>query len=152
LPSIGNYRLTIEQNGIINLYDTQNKSLYLINQTGFNKVNTLKNIISWQWVNSSELFYNNDWEIHRFNITNNRDDLITRLGENIVKVILNQTNNYLIFSSDTNLNALDLKSGAITNLLSTDRISDPWLDEKNDLIYFSARVNGQEGIYKIITQ
>ncbi|MHB8903728.1 MAG: PEGA domain-containing protein [Patescibacteria group bacterium] len=152
LPSVGKYRLSLEQSGTINLYDSQNKTLYLINQEKFNEVSTLKNIISWQWINSEELFYNNDWEIHHFNLTNNRDDLITRLGENITKVIFNQTNNYLIFSGDKKLNALDLKSGAITDLLSADKISDPWLDEKNDLIYFSAKINGQAGIYKIIAQ
>jgi hypothetical protein len=151
LPSVAKYHLSLEQ-GVINLYDSQNRTLYLINQGEFNKVNTLKNIISWQWINSEELFYNNDWEIHRFNRTNNRDDLITRLGKNITKVIFNQKNNYLIFSSDKELNALDLKSGAITNLLSTDKINDAWLDEKNDLIYFSATINNQAGIYKIITQ
>jgi len=152
LPSVATYQLSLEQDGIINLYDLQNKTLYLINRAKFNEVNTLKNIISWQWVNSDELFYNNDWEIHRYYLSSNSDDLITRLGENITKVIYNQKNNYLIFSSDKKLNALDLKSGAITNLLSADRISDPWLDERNDLIYFSAKINGQEGIYKMITQ
>ena len=152
LPSIGTYRLSLEQSGIINLYDNQNKTLYLIKQDKFSDSATLKNIISWQWINSEELFYNNNWEIHRFNLANKRDDLITRLGENITKVILNQANNYLIFSSDKKLNAMDLKSGAITNLLSADRISDPWIDEKNDLIYFSATVDGQDGIYKMITQ
>jgi len=152
LPTIGTYKLSLEQKGIINLYDTQNKTLYLIKQDKFGDSATLKNILSWQWINSEELFYNNDWEIHRFNLANKHDDLITRLGENINKVILNQANNYLIFSSDKKLNAMDLKSGAITNLLSADRVSDPWIDEKNDLIYFSATVGGQDGIYKIITQ
>ena len=151
LPSIAKYHLSLEQ-GVINLYDSQNKTLYLINQEKFNEVNVLKNIISWQWVNSEELFYNNDWEIHHFNKTNSQDNLITRLGKNITKVISNQKNNYLVFSSDKELNALDLKSGAITNLLNTDKISDVWLDEKNDLIYFSATINKQEGVYKIITQ
>lgn len=151
LPSVAKYRLSLEQ-GIINLYDSQNKTLYLISQNKFNEVNTLKNIISWQWVNSEELFYNNDWEIHHFNRTNNRDDLITRLGKNITKVIFNQKNNYLIFSSEKELNALDLKSGAITNLLNTGEIGDAWLDERNDLIYFSATINNQVGVYKIITQ
>lgn len=152
LPSVGSYRLILEQTGIINLYDTKNKTLYLINQIKFNEVNILKNVISWQWINSEELFYNNDWEIHRFNLTTNHDDLITRLGENIIKVIWNQNNNYLIFSSDKKLNGLDLKSGAITNLLNAEKINDVWLDEKNNLIYFSAKINGQEGIYKMIAQ
>ena len=152
LPSIGTYNLSFEQAGIINLYDIQNKTLYLINRTKFNTVAILKNIISWQWINSQELFYNNDWEIHRINLSNNHDSLITRLGENITKVIYNQKNNYLIFSGDKKLNALDLKSGAITNLLNAEKINDTWLDEKNDLIYFSAKINGQDGIYKMITQ
>lgn len=152
LPSVGAYRLKIDQANIIDLYDTQNQTLYLINQDQFSKTTILKNVVSWQWINGQELFYNNGWEIHRFNLANSRDDLITRLGENITKLIFNRTNNYLIFSSDKKLNALDLKSGAGTDLFSAERISDPWLDEKNDLIYFSAKINGQEGVYKIIAQ
>jgi hypothetical protein len=152
LPSVASYKIFLEKNGVITLYDKQNKTLYLISQEKFAEVDTLKNIINWQWINDTEFFYNNDWEIHRFNLINNRDDLITRLGENITKVIINQTNNYIVFSTDNKLNALDLKSGSITNLLTTEKINDPWLDEKNDLIYFSAKINGQEGIYKMITQ
>lgn len=152
LPSVASYKIFLEKDGVITLYDKQNKTLYLISQEKFAEVDTLKNIINWQWINDTEFFYNNDWEIHRFNLLNNRDDLITRLGENITKVIINQKNNYIVFSTDNKLNALDLKSGSITNLLTTEKINDPWLDEKNDLIYFSAKINGQEGIYKMITQ
>ena len=152
LPSVGNYHLSLEQNGIINLYDTKNKTLYLIKEDKFNEVRTLKNVVSWQWINSQEFFYNNSWEIHHFNLTSNQDDLITRLGEIITKVIWNQSNNYLIFSTDKKINAIDLKSGASTNLLTADKINDTWLDEKNNLIYFSAKIGEQDRVYKMITQ
>lgn len=152
LPSVGTYHISLEQNGVINLFDTQNKTLYLISREQFSKLNILKNVVSWQWINTEELFYNNDWEIHYFNRSNNQDNLITRIGETISKIIWNQTNNYLIFSSEKKLNVIDLKSGAITNLLNVDKMKDLWLDEKNDVIYFSAITNNQPGIFKIITQ
>lgn len=153
LPSSGNYHFVYDHRPTLSLFDNKNKTLYLLEPGKLSLADeSLKNIISWQWINDQELFYNNPWEIYYFDLRTRRSYLVTRVSEAITKILWHKTNNYLVFSGATSLNVLDFKTGIITKLVEAKKIMNPVLDEKNDLLYFWADLNSQPGIYKILLQ
>lgn len=153
LPSNGNYYFVYDHRPTLSLFDEKNKTLYLLEPNKLSLADeTLKNVISWQWINDQELFYNNPWEIYYFDLKTRRSYLVTRVSEAITKIIWHKTNNYLIFSGATSLNVLDFKTEIITKLIEAKKIMNPVLDEKNNLLYFWAEINSQPGVYKILLQ
>jgi len=153
LPTVGQYRFVFDGQATLSLYDEKNKTLYLINPANLSADPiTLKNTISWQWLNNGQLLYSNPWEIYLFDLKTNQVNLITRVSEEITKIIWHPDNNYLVFSTAQSLKTVDLKNGIIINLLSTEKIVNPVLDEKNDYLYFWAKIKGQAGIYKMLLQ
>ncbi len=153
LPTSGHYRFTEKVGDYLSIYDDQNKTLYLFDQKKLtNGPMTIMNINSWALYNSQALIYTNNFEIYIFNFSNSRSDLITRRSEKINDIIWNSEGNYLIFSGDDTLNVFDFKNRNTTLLLKAEKINSPALDVKNDNLYFWAKINGQEGIYKMIMQ
>lgn len=153
LPSDGNYRFIYDHRSTLSLFDDKNKTLYLLEPGKLNLADdSLKNVISWQWINDQELFYNNQWEIYYFDLKTRRSYLVTRVSEAITKILWHKTNNYLVFSGANSLSVLDFKTGIITKLIEAKKIMNPVLDEKNNLLYFWADINSQPGIYKILLQ
>jgi hypothetical protein len=153
LPNVGLYQFVPDKQKFLSLYDSKNKTLYLFNPSDLKNSNeTIKNIISWQWPSPEQLIYNNAWEIYSFDVRQNRAALITRVSEEITKIIWHQGSEYLIFSTAKSLNIVDLKNGTITTIFRAAKIADLALDEKNDLLYFWADINNQKGIYKILLQ
>jgi len=153
LPAVGQYEFRHDGAKSLVLYDNQNKTLYLLNPdnlTGGGQ--TIKDIISWQWLDENTLLYNNTWEIYRFDLKTGNSDLLTRVGEEIKKIIWNGDKNYLIFSTANSLNALDIKMSAATKIFQAEKITGASLDEKNDIIYFWAKIGAAAGVYKMILQ
>lgn len=150
LPSVGHYRFIPEGQNYLSLYDDQNKTLYLVDPNDLpNGLKTIKNIVSWQWLDSTTLVYHNNWEIYIFDLRQKDPGLLTRVGEEISRIIWNKDSDYLIFSTSDSLNALDLKIGTITKILKTEQIYSPVLDDKNDTLYFWAKIGQSEGIYSL---
>ena len=153
LPSVGKYEFHHENRPSLVLFDSLNKTLYIINpdniQTG---AKAIKNVIDWQWVDDNTLLYSNNWEIYRFNLKSGNSDLLTRVGEEITGLVWNGEKEYLIFSTADSLNALDMKMNAATKIYQADKISGPVLDEKNGLLYFWAKQGQEAGAYEIILQ
>lgn len=153
LPAVGQYEFSHDGTKSLTLYDSQNKTLYLLNPDNITSgIQTIKNAVSWQWQDDNTLFYSNSWEIYRFNLKTGSSDLLTRVGEEITKIIWNGDSGYLIFSTGNSLNALDMKINAATKIYQTDKIAGATLDTKNNLLYFWAHSGEQEGVYKIILQ
>ncbi|HBA36333.1 TPA: hypothetical protein DCZ15_00500 [Candidatus Falkowbacteria bacterium] len=152
LPGVGTYRFVTDGRNRLALYDDQNSTLYLINPNDLGDTITIKNVISWQWLDEESLLYNNAWEIYFLNLNQKNASLITRVGEEIKKIIWNKNQKYLIFSSAGSLNALDLQTGTITTILQTKEIASPVLDDENDLLYFWAQIGQQAGIYQLLLQ
>ena len=151
LPSNGHYIFIDDITSRIAVYDDQNKTLYLFDAANLNAGPILiSNIKSWAVVNNQSLIYANDYEIYIFNLLNSRSDLITRRSEQIEKIIWNASGNYLLFSGPTTLNVLDFKNQNTTLLFRAEKIISPVLDEKNDNLYFWAKVGQQEGVYKML--
>ncbi len=153
LPTSGHYTFARDIPNYLSVYDDQNKTLYLFNETALGSGPTvIRNIKNWAVLNNNSLIYTNDFEIYIFNFANSRIDLVTRRSEIINKIIWNASGNYLIFSSPTTLNVLDFKNRNATLLFRAEKISSPLLDEKNDNLYFWAKIGQQEGIYKMLMQ
>lgn len=153
LPGIGHYQFIPDKRPTLVLYDDQNRTLYLLPPSNLDKgALILKNIISWQWLNDEQLLYNNPWEIYLFDLRTNRSTLITRVSEEISKILWHPGGNYLVFSTKQNLQAVDLKNGTITDLLRAEKIGFSILDDKNNLLYFWGKIKETEGIYKILLQ
>ena len=153
LPSVGDYQFNYDNRKNLSLYDTKNKTLYLIDSgSPQNSEKIIKNVTSWQWLNDEQLLYSNNWEIYLFNLKQNQSILITRVSEEIETILWHSGNDYLIFSTATSLNAADLKNGTITTILKTEKITSPLLDEKEGALYFYAQIGQQEGIYKLLLQ
>lgn len=153
LPTSGRYSFVSEISSRLAIIDSQNKTLYLYNIDDLTAGPiVIRNIKNWA-VNSDEsLIYTNDFEIYIFNLSNSRVDLVTRRSEEISNIIWNATGNYLIFSTQETLNVLDFKNRTATLLFRAEKINSPVLDEKNDNLYFWARVGQQEGMYKMLMQ
>jgi len=152
LPSSGHYVFVNDIPNYLAVYDDQNKTLYLFNEDNLNNGPTvIRNIKNWA-ANDNYLVYTNDFEIYIFNLSNSRVDLVTRRSEEIDKIIWNTAGNYLIFSGPTTLNVLDFKNGNATLLFRAEKILSPVFDEKNNTLYFWAKIGEQSGVYKILLQ
>lgn len=153
LPAVGQYEFHHDNTASLDLYDSQNRTLYITNPNNIQSgTQTINNVISWQWVDTDTLLYNNTWEIYRFSRKTGSSDLLTRVGEEITKLIWNNDGGYLIFSTANSLNALDMKMNAATKIFQADKISGVSIDEKNNLIYFWAKRGQESGIYKMVLQ
>ena len=153
LPAVGRYEFRRDGMKTLSLYDNQNKTLYLLDPDNItNSIQTIKNVVSWQWTDEDNLIYNNTWEIYSFNLKTGTSDLLTRVGEEIRELIWNGENDYLIFSTANSLNALDMKMNAATKIFQTDKLSGATLDMKDDILYFWARQGDAAGAYKMILQ
>jgi hypothetical protein len=153
LPPSGDYTFQTDNPSFISLYDRRNQTLYLIDPDvtdRFEKI--IPDIITWQWINDNQLIYHNRWEIFWLDISQAKADLIVRLGKEITKILGNNKKNYLVFSTPDSLGTLDLKNDYLTTVLHADRIDAAELDKKTGTIYFNGRVDGQEGIYKLILE
>ncbi|MFA5753843.1 MAG: PEGA domain-containing protein [Patescibacteria group bacterium] len=153
LPTAGAYHFTADQYGRLELYDQTNRTLYLINPQALSEnLSKIADAISWQWLDENTILYNNSWEIHSFDLKTNNVSLITRVAEEITKIIWHQDKNYLVFATDKTLNTIDRENGTITVIFKTEKILSPVLDEKGDSLYFWAKIGQQEGVYRIMLQ
>jgi len=153
LPGVGRYIFSREGRKFLTLYDDQNQTLYLFNPDNLAAgEETIKNVVSWIWLDDNTLLYNNNWEIYLFDLKQQSASLLTRVGEGITKIVWNSKNNYLIFSTANSLNTLDLKLGTITKIFQTEKISPPVLDDKTGTLYFGAKIGQREGAYSLLLQ
>lgn len=149
LPGIGTYTFKDDNNSLLSLYDNQNKTLYLINpESPSLKPITVKDVLSWQWVDDNTLLYNNKWEIFRLNIDSGTTSLLTRVGEEINALVWNNRLDYLIFSTANSLQAFDPKLETITRIFQAKSVSTPILDADDNVLYFWADTGETAGVWR----
>ncbi len=153
LPGVGIYEFKDDSRGEISIYDSQNKTLYLINKVDPSlKPIIIKDILSWQWVDNNTLLYNNSWEIFRLNIDTNTSSLLTRVGEEINEIIWHDENDYLIFSTVDSLQVFNPKLETTTRIFQAQKISAPTLDADNNTLYFWADTGKKTGAFRVLLQ
>ena len=155
LPRSTNYNFINPDNRLINLYDQYHQSLYLLDPlSSFYSplIETINNIKRADWVNGNKLLYANDFEIWLFDLKNNKKTLLTRISKVINSVLWHPSNNYVIYSTDTAVNTIELDKREkynITEIIKLDKIAFPALNQKGDTLYFYAKIGNQEGLYKL---
>jgi len=153
LPA-GDYHFKIDTYHL-NLYDSKQQALYLLSDYAQQPiVKQMRPVLTWQWLNDNYLVWNNEFEIYSLDSAANRQDLLIRVSEPISGMAWNKAKNYLIYASDKQINIINLsldKKIPIT-LLDAEQISNLALDEKNQLLYFYAKIGQQAGIYKLQLQ
>ena len=78
--------------------------------------------------------------------------MITRIGSKIKTVIPHADKNYILFSTDTDINILELDDREkynITKIIGLEKINTLSINEDGDIIFFSAKIGEQEGIFKL---
>ncbi len=152
LPAAGKYQFCSGNGKYLCLYDNSNTTLYLINPSDWQDAAVIKNAKNWSWINDSELIYNDDWEISIFKLNNKNSSLLTRFGEPISEVIWHKNGDYFIFSTDKSIHIGDPKNFETITIFKTEKVGTMALDEKNNLLYFYAKIGQQEGIHKLQLQ
>ena len=153
LPGIGRYEFRANNEPRLTLYDSLNKTLYIINPDN-PAVSPLivRDVLSWEWINKNTLLYNNNWEIFRLDVPSGLTSLLTRVGEEIREIVWNAERNYLIFSTVDSLQAYDPRLETITKIFRAKKILSPVLDADNEVLYFWAEIDEQSGAYRLSLQ
>ena len=153
LPS-GDYHF--QQNKYrLDLYDNRQKALYVLNDgTEQPLARQIKPVVSWQWLDSNYLFWHNGFEIYTLDIDNGQQTLLVRTGDELTGIAWNRSKNYLLYSSAKEIQIvnLNLEQKMPISLLKAEEINNLWLDEKNQIIYFYAKIDDKAGVYKLQLQ
>jgi hypothetical protein len=155
LPAAPNYSFIDEKQNLLNIYDNDHKILYLIDPFSAYQplVEIINNIKTTFWINSSNLLYANDFEIWLYNLETKNKILITRISDTINNAILHPSKDYIIYSTERTINAIELderEKRNSTELIKFDAINSFLLT--NDVIYFSEKIGNSEGLYKFLIQ
>ncbi len=155
LPGSDNYYFINSKHQLLNLYDQDHQILYLIEPFSLfysPLQETINNIKYTYWVNDNKLLYANDFEVWLFDLEHSQKTLLTRISQTIIAILWHPSNNYIIYSTDTTINTIELderEKHNITEIIKLDEIAYPVLNQKGDTLYFYAKIGNQEGLYKL---
>lgn len=138
----------------LNLFDVRHETLYIIDPfSPFKPLQeTINNLKQSFWQDENTLIYANDFEIWSFDFGLSKKTLITRIGNKIKTVIPHADKNYILFSTDTDINILELDDREkynITKIIGLEKINTLSINEDGDIIFFSAKIGEQEGVFKL---
>lgn len=155
LPASNNYVFINQEQTLLNLYDQDKNTLYLVDPLSPYPplVETINNIKTAFWADGNNLLYAGDYEIWLYNLPTEKKTLITRLSEKINGAVVHPNKNYIIFSTGQTLNAIELderEKRNIAELARFDSIGFFTLNDKGNILYFSGKIGGEEGLYKLL--
>lgn len=156
LPTAPDYSFINQEESLLNLYDNNHQTLYLIDPLSAYEPlkEIINNVKTAAWINSSSLIYTNDFEIWLYSLETKNKILLTRISDPIKKASLHQSKNYIIYSTQQTINALELderEKRNITELIKFDSIGSFSLIN-DDIIYFSGKIGNAQGLYKFLIQ
>ncbi|PKM88610.1 hypothetical protein CVU83_01445 [Candidatus Falkowbacteria bacterium HGW-Falkowbacteria-2] len=139
----------------LDLYDKRQQSLYALSDYAQQPiVKQIKPVSSWQWLSDKFLIWHNGFEIYSLDLESGRQDLLIRVSEELTGLAWNRSKNYLIYSSANQIQIVNLNLEIKTpiSLLQADNIGSLSLDERNQIIYFYAKIGEEAGVYKLQLQ
>lgn len=156
LPAALNYSFINADQNLLNIYDNAHKILYLIDPASTYQplAEIINNVKTTFWTDSKNLLYTNDFEIWLYNLTTRNKILITRISDIINSAILHPNKDYIIYSTEQTINAIELderEKRNITELIKFDSINS-FVLTKNNIIYFLGKIGNSEGLYKFLIQ
>lgn len=141
----------------INLLDQKHNILYLIDPSSsvkplYDSINGVKKVF---WIDDDRMLFANDFEIWKYNTKNGSKNLLTRISNKIDTIFWHPSNNYVIYSTNKNINIIELDDREkynITKLFEIDTIKYVNSNEKGDILYFYTEIGQQKGLYKLAIQ
>lgn len=106
-------------------------------------------------INDSKILHANDFEIWVNDLINNKQTLITRISDNITGIVWHPSNNYIIYSTNNAINAIEMddrEKRNNTELIKFNKISSLSINQKGTSLYFSTKTNSQEEFYRLDIQ
>lgn len=154
---LSEYTFINQEQEILNIYDKKYNILYLIDPNSVYKPikDTINNINKSYWTKNGDLLYANDFEIWLYSSAKRQKTLLTRVSDKIEDIIWHPSNNYIVFSTNKDINILELDNRQkrnITKLLELDNIENLYLDSSGKNLFFTASIGEQHGLYKLIIQ
>lgn len=155
LPGSDNYTFINETGRLINLFDQNHGTLYLIDPSSLNfnpLKETINNVKGAYWINNNQLLYFNDYEIWTLNLETGGRTLLTRISEKINSAIWHTNNNYALYSTDEGIYAIELderEKRNITQIISLNNVSKLLIDPEGINLYFYAQAGKQEGLFSL---
>jgi hypothetical protein len=161
LPFSLNYHFINPAANLVNLYDQENKNLYLLDLFSDNPiVDKIENAEGSDWmiknnflsVSEEKLLYVSGFEIWNFDLKAGTKDLLTRLSEPIKGVLWYADSSHVIYYTNDAINMIGLENKDrldIINLVKMEKIDAVYLSSDGNILYFSGEINGKQGIYKL---
>lgn len=156
LPASGNYSFINAEQNLLNLYDNNHKTLYLIDPMSAYQplAEIINNVKTTHWNDSNNLLYTNDFEIWLYNLGTKNKTLITRISDTINNAVLHSSKDYIIYSTEKTINTIELDERGkknITELIKFDSINS-FILINADTIYFPGKIGNSKGLYKFLIQ
>lgn len=146
------YSLAVDSSGWLDLYDTDKKSLYILDPSASGKplIKSMSYVSSWQWIKGGQLLYATDFEIHLADIKSGSDDILIRIGDKINGAFKKEDSNFVIYAAGNSLRALEMTGQNISiELFKGENIKLFGLDQGNSIAYFFTKIGQQEGVYEM---
>jgi hypothetical protein len=141
--SINNYNLVLS--------DSEHQIIYLLDSSNPKIIkDIIRGVNSFKWLDNNKISYATESEIYIYDLTQNKPYLITRLSEKISSLAWS-SDNFLIYSTPTKIGTINLthEGNDITVLWQSDNISSLSFNNRTDILYFSASIGQQSGLYKM---
>jgi hypothetical protein len=156
LPLANNYQFINTDNKYLNILEKNHQTLYIIDpDLKYSQIIAkIKNFKQGIWISDYQLLYNNNLEFYMYDLRLNESELITRVSHKINSLLWHNNKQYILYTSDSSLYAIDWanRKYTITKIISLEEIKSPFLDQKNNTVYFSAKIGQQSGLYKMQIQ
>jgi hypothetical protein len=160
-----NYQFIKSTNNYIGLIDLDQQKLHLIkklntdSEVSINEADPIKEFnakaASWD-KNEKQLLMYNDFEIYIYNPETGEENIINRYGQIIKKADWYPNLSYIAIQFEDSLQMIDLEitngTHAVTELITSGKILDFYLDADGKNIYFDGQIGKQEGLYKLKLQ
>ena len=132
------------------LRDNDHKIIYLVDVRAQEVKHLLRDSDQAVFLNSDELVYARGSEIHLYNLTSEKDSLLTRLGNELNSLSVGPAG-HLIYATDQEVGILNLSNPKYetTTLFSGASISRLNFEKNSNSIYFFAEIGANKGLYKI---
>jgi hypothetical protein len=154
VPSSEAYEFWTSGNDLINIYNRDHSSLYLIDPDNKTPIRELiVDIKQGNWIDNNRLLYTNGHEINIYHFQEDRLDLIIRSGD-LIEDLVWHPSNHIIYSTANKINLFDFSQSqnSTNTLLELEEIKSLFLNNKGDILYFSAKIGNQSGFYKMLIQ
>lgn len=157
LPRLAQYRLINSESGAINVWDSNSHKLILINinlpWTNNYTVQTIANPVNQShWIDNNRLLYASDFEIWLYDLTSNKNTLLTRVSHPIKNVFWHPSQNYIVFVTDQDVSSLELDNRErhnITQLTEIDVSGQAVMNQDGQAISFFGSLGQQSGYWQL---